>query len=203
MIETPRLFLLPVDASHYEAMLLGKELLAAVLGVEIPEPWTEFPEAILVSYDKIKSDPSLVGWLYYFFIHREQRTLIGTGGYKGRVDPAGTLEIGFEIITPQREKGYGTEAAQALIRNAFGFREVQQIHAHTLPEFNASVSVLRKCGLQFVRAEHESQDAEVWLWEINRILYGEGYSLHYSLPQSRMTFPASGPPESFISVSVK
>jgi RimJ/RimL family protein N-acetyltransferase len=174
MITTPRLLLLPADASHYEAVLLGNEVLSAMLGIRIPDKWTEFPEAILVSYDKIKTDPEVINWFFHFIIHRKDNILIGTGGFKGKPDAKGTVEIGYEIIPGYQGKGYATETARALIRHAFSFPEVKKVIAHTLQEYNASVSVLQKLGMRFVSMEKGSEEGDVWRWELTRKNYLAG-----------------------------
>jgi RimJ/RimL family protein N-acetyltransferase len=182
MILTPQLKLLPANLALYEAVLLGNSVLSAVLGVIIPDKWTAFPEAILVSFDKIKSDPSLAEWFFHFIIHRADNKLIGTGGYKGHPSPEGMVEIGYEIISPYRGKGYATEAAAAFIQHAFSFANIQKVVAHTLPDYNASVSVLRKTGMQFVQKENHPEEGEVWLWEITRAQYDQQEKAHLSFP---------------------
>lgn len=168
MITTLRLLLLPCTLQYYEAAIGGNEALSKVLGAKVPDRWTEFPEAVLVAYDKLKSDPSLTGWFFYLFIHRNERTLMGTGGFKGKPDEKGVVEIGYEVHPNYREQGYATEAAQAFVQFAFEHPKVQKVIAHTLPEYNAAVKVLQKCGMQFAGTEKDPDDGEIWRWEIDR-----------------------------------
>src|SRR5689334_18958796 len=103
MILTPRLQLLPCTLQYFEALLQGEEVLGELLDIHIPESWTEFPEVILVAYDKLRNDPSMLGWFFYLVIHQEDKCLMGAGGFKGRPDRNGTVEIGYEISSPYRE----------------------------------------------------------------------------------------------------
>lgn len=172
MIETDRLRLIPCDIPHYEAVMKGGAALSQLLEVQVSEPWTEFPEGILISYDQMKSDPSLYGWFFYFIIHKAENKIIGNGGYKGKPDEQGVVEIGYEIMPDYRGQGYATEMVKGLLNNAFSYPEVNKVIAHTLPDYNASVRVLQKAQLKFNGVLKDFEDeAEVWEWEITRGIY--------------------------------
>lgn len=171
MIQTSRLQLLPCSLQYFEALLQGNDVLADLLGIEIPEYWTEYPEMVLVAYDKLRNDPSLLGWFFYLVLHRQDRRLIGAGGFKGKPDEAGMVEIGYEISAAYREHGYGTELADALIRFAFGHAYVQKVIAHTEEEYNASVKVLQKSGMQFAGEVPDKENEQLWQWVISREEY--------------------------------
>jgi ribosomal-protein-alanine N-acetyltransferase len=55
-----------------------------------------------------------------------------------------------------------------LIENAFSFPGITQVMAHTLAEENASVKILRKCGLQFVSQIDDPEDGLIWQWRLNK-----------------------------------
>lgn len=171
MINTRRLELIPCELQHYEAVLQGNSVLSKQLGVTVRSGWTESPEAILISYDKLKNDPSLVGWFFYMIIHKEKKELIGTGGFKGKPDKDGTVEIGYEIRPDYREQGYARETAEALIRFAFSFPGIQKVIAHTLEEYNPSVKVLQNNGLKFAGTFPDQDDGKLWRWELKRENY--------------------------------
>jgi hypothetical protein len=61
MIETNNLRLIPCELSHAETILKHKKDLEPLLGVSVPDTWPVFPEAIPYVYERLKSDPSLVG----------------------------------------------------------------------------------------------------------------------------------------------
>lgn len=173
MIVTRRLQLIPCTVQHYEAVLRGNKILSRLLGVRVRNGWTASPEAVLVSYDRLKNDPSLFGWFFYMIIHKKNKELIGTGGFKGKPDHEGTVEIGYEIRPDYREQGYATETAAALIRFAFSQPAVQKVVAHTLEEYNPSVKVLQNNQLKFAGAFPDQEDGKLWRWELKREDYNE------------------------------
>lgn len=168
MIQTTRLQLLPCTLKFFEAVLQGNEALAQLLGADVPEDWTEFPEMVLVAYDKMRNDPALLGWFFYLAVHRADNRLIGTASFKGRPDANGVVEIGYEVSVAYREQGYATEIAQTLIRFAFSHSQVTKVIAHTEEEYNAAVKVLQKAGMRFAGAVHGADAGELWRWEITR-----------------------------------
>jgi ribosomal-protein-alanine N-acetyltransferase len=109
----------------------------------------------------------MLGWFVYLVIHKEDKCLIGAGGFKGRPDKDGMVEIGYEISASYREQGYGTELTQALVRFAFSHSYVNKVVAHTEEEYNAAVKVLQKSGMHFVGEDPE----QLWKWEITRDQY--------------------------------
>jgi RimJ/RimL family protein N-acetyltransferase len=171
MIQTPRLQLLPCSLEHFELLLQGNDHLADLLGISIPDGWTEYPEMVLVAYDKLRNDPAMLGWFFYLVIHRADERLIGAGGFKGKPNGDGTVEIGYEITADYREKGFGTEMAEALIRFAFGHSYVHRVIAHTEEEYNASVKILQKAGMRFVGTIKNKEGEDLWEWEITRQQY--------------------------------
>ena len=78
------------------------------------------------------------------------------------------VEIGYEVAESYQNQGLATEMAQALIDHAFQDERVQVVQAHTLAEENASVKVLRRCGMQFMETGFDPDEGEVWRWEVRR-----------------------------------
>ncbi len=171
MIETANLKLLPCELSHFEAFLRGGAELESLLKVRIAQGWPHFPEAMPAGYSMLKKEPSLLGWWTYLFIHEGERALIGSGGFKGKADAQGVVEIGYEIAPSYRERGFATEAAEGLAAYAFSHVDVRAVDAHTLPEKNASVRVLEKMGMKFQGAVTDPDFGEIWHWRITREEY--------------------------------
>lgn len=165
--------MLPCSLEHFELLLQGNDHLADLLGISIQEGWTEYPEMVLVAYDKLRNDPAMLGWFFYLVVHRADKCLIGAGGFKGKPNEQGLVEIGYEITADYREKGLGTEMAEALIRFAFGHSYVKRVVAHTEEEYNASVKILQKAGMRFVGTIKNKDGEDLWEWEITRSHYQE------------------------------
>ena len=171
MIETPSLHLLPCRLEHFDALLRDERELATLLGVSLAPDWLSFDaarEAIPYSRAYLEAHPEDAPWWTHFIVHRADRALLGLGGYKGRPDADGSVEVGYAIAPPYQGRGLATEATRGMIEHAFAHTEVLQVLAHTLPEPNASTRVLEKAGLAFVGPIIDPDDGEIWRWRILR-----------------------------------
>lgn len=172
-IKTPNLKLIPCELQHFEAILTDQKQLEQMLGVTACESWFDFPgiagiEAIQFSYDYLKAHPDVSGWWVYLFIHVKDQALIGYGGFKGKADEAGMVEIGYAICVPYQGQGLATEAARGLIDYAFLHPHIKMVDAHTLAERNASVKVLEKTGMTCIEQVNDPDEGEVWHWRVRR-----------------------------------
>ncbi len=61
-----------------------------MLEVAVPESFPLFPESFPYAYERLQADPSLLHWWTYLFVHAVDKTLIGSGGFVGKPDEAGT-----------------------------------------------------------------------------------------------------------------
>jgi [ribosomal protein S5]-alanine N-acetyltransferase len=154
-ITTRRLTLIAATPRHLQAELVSNAAFQAAIGCSVPENWP--PElydhdAINWTLRMLASVPDMQRWaLYYVIEHGEHGgTVIGTAGYKGPPDEAGTVEIGYGILEQYRRNGYATEASRALIENAFADPRVRSVVAETYPHLTASIAVMQNCGLTFL-----------------------------------------------------
>jgi ribosomal-protein-alanine N-acetyltransferase len=176
MIETPRLRLIPCELRHFEAILTDQRRLERMLGVTVFDDWFDFPgvasvETMRFLRDHLRANPGVLDWWARLFVHVEDRVLIGMGGYKGRADEAGMVEIGYAIVPAYGRQGLATEAAQGLIDNAFAHAHVKRVDAHTLAEPNVSTKVLEKVGMKFMGTVDNPDRGEVWRWSLHRADY--------------------------------
>lgn len=167
-IQTERLRLVACTLPLLAAIVRDPRTLESMLGIVVPQGWPEFPQAYPHAYDMLQADPALLGWWSYLFISRDGKLLVGSGGFKGRPDVDGAVEIGYEIAPSLRNRGYATEATRGMVRYAFADPDVACVDAHTLPEASASTRVLEKAGLRHVAVVHDKDDGEIWLWSISR-----------------------------------
>jgi RimJ/RimL family protein N-acetyltransferase len=72
--------------------------------------------------------------------------LIGTVSYKGP-PKNGVVEIGYTVVPSWRRRGLATEASRALIEAAWE-HGAEVVIAHTFPELEPSIGVLRKLGFE-------------------------------------------------------
>ncbi|MCE6992310.1 GNAT family N-acetyltransferase [Dyadobacter sp. CY323] len=168
MIVTPRLKIVPCDDTLFDAIRMGNNTLARVMGVNVPKKWTEFRDTFTPSYHRWKAHPPLRDWWVYLIIYVPDNILIGSCGYKGEPDSNGMVEIGYEIVPSHREKGLGFETAKGLVDHAFSHAAVRKVLAHTLAEENASARILEKVGFAQTEDVRDPDEGPLWRWEISR-----------------------------------
>ena len=164
-METQRLRLVVATIEPVESLIKGESSFAPLYD-QVADGYIEFPEALTYMLETLKARGKPDLWGAYLFIEREERTLIGIGGYKGEPDAEGSVEIGYGIAREYRGRGYATEAAQALIAHAFADTRVALVTAHTLAEKNASGAVLTRCGMTRVAEIDDPDDGKIWRWEL-------------------------------------
>src|ERR1044072_5590128 len=98
-------------------------------------------------------------------MEHESGLVIGTAGFVGPPDSAGSVEIAYGIVPDYEGRGYATEAAAALVAFARSDTRVRALCAHTLPARNASTRVLEKCGFRLTGEMHHPTDGLIWRWE--------------------------------------
>lgn len=166
MIETSRLRLIRWEEAHFQAIFEENlEKLGELLAVETPKAWTTFDDmadAVPFFYNSFKENGNY--WGSFFTIHKADKRLLGTCGFKGAPNEDNIVEIGYEIEASYRQKGLASEAAKGLIDFAFSHENVKAVMAHTLAHENPSVSVLKKLGFQFVKELSDPDDGDIWQW---------------------------------------
>src|SRR6478672_11126182 len=87
---------------------------------------------------------------HHSILERDTREVVGGVGFFGPPS-TGSVEIGYGIVESRRLRGYATEAVIAMIREAFKRPGVDEVIATTTPDNLASIRVLEKAGMTFVR----------------------------------------------------
>lgn len=187
-MSTDRLRLVNADAVILGAALNGNGSLGMVLGANVEDGWTEFGTGpIAYVADVLKQQPEDATWWTWLPILRKENKLIGSGGFRGRPDDEGAVEIGYEIAVEHREQGLATEMALALRDAAFRNPEVKKVIAHTLPELNPSTRVLQHCGMIKTGESTDPDEGTVWRWEISRERFESGQALSPAYPPKLVT----------------
>lgn len=174
MILTERLELVPATPELIRAALAGPESLGVGLRAAVPSTWPpEYLDAAAFAYTlgRLAEGPGNLGWWLYFIVlpgGTGERTLIGSGGYKGPPTADGTIEVGYGIITDHRRRGYALEATRGLLARAFLVPDVRRAIAETLPELSPSIGVLTKCGFRLIG---EGSEPGVIRFELTRAEY--------------------------------
>jgi RimJ/RimL family protein N-acetyltransferase len=169
VMETERLKLICCDEPLIRAVLDSDAAITAMLNVEVAPQWNHGgAPAFQFSLKQITEHPDNEKWMTYVVVLKSENRLIGGGGYKGRPTAEGMVEIGYGIAEIYRNRGFATEMAMALTENAFKDSTVKMVMAHTLAAENASVKVLKRCGMKYAGEGFDPEDGKLWRWEIRR-----------------------------------
>ena len=98
--------------------------------------------------------------------------MIGHAGYHGppgvnAVGKAEAVEIGYTIEEPYRGRGYATEAAGMLLRQAEE-RGIRHFIASCSPENEPSLAVIRKLGFRHTGEAMDEEDGLELVFELER-----------------------------------
>lgn len=105
-------------------------------------------------------------WIGYFATE-DDIEIIGCGGFKGR-PRNGTIEIAYATFKNHRGKGIGKEICRHLVLTALKADPSIRITARTLPEKNASTSILKRNGFKYLGVVFDEDDGDVWEWEYQK-----------------------------------
>ena len=172
IMHTKRLEFLPNTPQSLRSLFDGYDEFAKIFGIPAAAGLREFYVSGEVSADWLaqlsaakEPDP----WMHGFaVVHRADRLVIGTGGFKGPPTNDGEArfcEIAYGIVPNYQRQGFATETAAALVDFAIASDNLTLIRAHTFPEPNASTRVLTKCGFTFIGEVTDPEDGQVWRWE--------------------------------------
>ncbi|MBO0950395.1 GNAT family N-acetyltransferase [Fibrella forsythiae] len=170
MIETPRLWLVSASASMISDLIAKRPLQVGNVPIHVPTEWADLwidhPGALEYTLNGLQHDTSLheQGWWAYLTIHAADQTLVGMGGFKGKPDATGTVEIGYSISSPYRQQGLATEVARGLSQFALDHADVKRVMAHTLAVDNYSNRLLKSIGFQYNGQSHDPDEGNVWQW---------------------------------------
>ena len=105
-------------------------------------------------------------WGGYLAIDDTTNEVIGSCAFKAPPTLDGVTEIAYFTYPGFEGRGYATLMARRLVELATTSSHVRRVIANTLPERNASTSVLEKVGMQFVGEVIDPDDGRVWRWEM-------------------------------------
>jgi RimJ/RimL family protein N-acetyltransferase len=107
------------------------------------------------SFDNILSHWNKYGFGLWAITRRESPCLIGRCGLN-YIPETSEVEIDFVLAGRYWKKGYATEAAQASLYYGFKILSLDRIIALAKPENSASLRVIKKIGMHYIR------NAEYW-----------------------------------------
>lgn len=170
-LETKNLILYPLTDSLIQQILNDE-----VTDYSTKEWLTEDNRTLLtwMSEELYAFMPPKIGFTSWIFIEKSTNQVIGDGGYKGNPNPQGEVEIGYEIIETKRQKGYATEAIEALLEWTLTQNDVKSILAKCHYENIPSQNLLDKLGFKLIGEEDEMDLYQIKLEE-NSLLKMSNY----------------------------
>ena len=164
-LKTQRLDLTLRSLEIAQAIAADKSKAETILAVRVPDDWPaqDLAEFLPLYAQQLEADPSLLGWGIWLMIHATERVVIGDVGFKGKPDYEGTVEIGYSVIPAYRNRGFASEAAQALVNWAFTQQGVKRIIAECSDDNAPSARVLQKLGMKRLET-----DGSLLKWELKR-----------------------------------
>ncbi|SES37008.1 GNAT family N-acetyltransferase [Salipaludibacillus aurantiacus] len=142
-----------------ELIIYTKRLMVAACSPQFfpvmqTESYNQRPH-ISAHLNSLKKDPSLYGWGPWLILLRNNSRVIGDIGFKGKPDSKKSIEVGYGIITSERNRGYATEALEALVNWAFYLKNVKYITALCRHDNYSSIRVLEKIKMVRLKEEHQ------------------------------------------------
>lgn len=158
IVQTPRLIILAASRALLTAELHKPQYFPVLLGAALPADWPPGNydrEAMHYLLEKLTTGGrEAAGWYGWYALRKAEgdtpRTLVGTGGFMGPPDAAGTAEIGYTIAADWRGQGLATELVSGLVQQAAATGLVRRLVARTRADNPNSQQVLVRNGFALV-----------------------------------------------------
>lgn len=140
-----------------------------LLGAVKTKTWPEdmdIKDILHLIRDNLKNIDVPTGFDSWLFINNQDNTVVGDGGFRGAPDENGVIELGYAIIAAQRKKGFGFEAASALLEWGLVQDGVNTVTADCLDNNVPSIKILSKLGMK----ETERKDGMIFYHITNPVL---------------------------------
>lgn len=170
ILRSERLDLLPFTAELIDAMIdADDERLRAITGARfsggIVPPLMDDHLADL--RDLLRSGQDPLPWRAWLAIDRTSGEAVGSAGGGGVPDANGTVSMGWAVFPKFEGKGYGTEAAQAVLEALIQQPGVQSVMATVPPDHIASIRIAEKIGMHHTGEAVDAEVGRVLVYEIS------------------------------------
>lgn len=164
-IRTARLRLVAITPEMLNAETTGKASLETLLQARAPDDWPpEHWEShvwahILAQY---RAQPATFGWHRYMLLDETPSRLVGCLG--GFPCASGDVEIGYSVADSAQRRGYGSEAACALIEWLLRRPEVRSVSAQAFETAPGSIKIMQRCGMRCVGVGDQPETVRYRRW---------------------------------------
>ena len=111
----------------------------------------------------IEKSPRPSPWSSYWAWCRDEDAYVGLCAFKAPPGPLKAVEVAYYTFPLLEGRGIATQMAAHQISIARS-HHLNNVTAHTLPAVNASGSVLRRLGFDYIGEEIDPEDGPVWAW---------------------------------------
>ena len=154
--QTPHLTILAASRALLTAALHKPQYFPVLLGAAMPADWPPVGHdntALASSLEVLTAGGrTAAGWYGWYALRKADadtpRTLVGSGGFLGPPDAAGTAEISYSIVGEWRRQGLGTELVAGLVQQAADTGMVRRLLAHPAADSEGAQEVLRRNGFR-------------------------------------------------------
>lgn len=163
-INMDRLTLIPITLQVAEALINRDNSEILKLGVKANKDWptNDTMDILPIIVEALKdSEPS--GFETWMIERKDSKEIIGDIGFHGMPDENGEVEIGYGLVESERRKGFGFEAARAIMDFAIGHEAVKVIKADCLIDNIPSIRILEKLGMKEVK-----RDSKLIYWKYDK-----------------------------------
>jgi RimJ/RimL family protein N-acetyltransferase len=158
-LESRRMTMVAANTGLVQADLRDVTLLGMMLDAIVPENWPpDLYDREPMEYAlRQLADPAEHGWSFWYLLTSEGggSEVLGICGFKGRPNAAGSVEIGYSVLSQFRNQGFATEAVERLVTWAFSHQSVVEVCAETLPHLQQSIRVMQKNGFVYTGSGSE------------------------------------------------
>jgi len=92
--------------------------------------------------------PGAVGRFEWLMYGLDREPAVGWVSLRVQERDTRAAELGYSVVRDRRGRGLATEAARAMVREAFDRLEVARVRAYCVPENAASRALLRRVGFR-------------------------------------------------------
>lgn len=176
VLETPRLRLRPFAfADAAEVKRLAGDAAIADTTLQVPHP---YPEGLAEAWILDQGDALARGETATFALtRRDDGALVGAMGLALALDHQ-RAELGYWVGVPFWNRGYATEAAEAVLGHGFGAYGLHRVAATHLTRNGASCRVMEKLGMRVegISREHVLKNGRFEDLERHAILADEWHA---------------------------
>jgi ribosomal-protein-alanine N-acetyltransferase len=158
-------------AASTQTLCLGEtqlELVAITENGELVKPVPSLPplaaEVVHATRQLYRTVGYELPWIGYLAL--ENDICVGSCGFKSPPQN-NRVEIAYFTFPGHESRGVATRMASKLIRLALDKRPAVTVAAQTLPEENASTSVLKKLRFRLTGTVEHAEDGLVWEWQLS------------------------------------